>query len=61
VQVADAPGRHEPGTGTLDWGEQLRVLRQLGYTGYWGMEYLPTTETVPSLRQIEELSAQIDG
>lgn len=61
VQVADAPGRHEPGTGTLDWGEQLRVLRQLGYTGYWGMEYLPTTETVASLRQIEELSAEIDG
>jgi hydroxypyruvate isomerase len=60
VQVADAPGRHEPGTGTLDWGHQLGTLRELGYTGYWGMEYTPTVDTIASLRHIEELAAQAD-
>jgi hydroxypyruvate isomerase len=61
VQVADAPGRHEPGTGELDWGHQLGALRDLGYTGFWGMEYTPTIETVASLRHIEELAAQVDS
>lgn len=61
VQVADAPGRHEPGTGTLHWADELSALRQLGYSGYWGMEYLPTTETAASLRHIEALSAEIEA
>lgn len=61
VQAADVPGRHEPGTGILDWSHHLRALRALGYTGYWGMEYTPTTETTSSLRYIEELAASVDA
>ncbi|WP_328475292.1 sugar phosphate isomerase/epimerase [Actinoplanes sp. NBC_00393] len=52
VQIADAPGRGEPGSGSLDWAAQLRVLREAGYRGPIGLEYMPTVDTVTSLRHI---------
>ena len=61
VQVADAPGRHEPGTGSLDWQKQISALRELGYTGVFGMEYQPTTETVASLAEITGIVDAVDG
>ncbi len=61
VQVADAPGRHEPGTGVLDWEAQLRILRNLGYTGYWGMEYLPQSDTITSLMMVEQIAARVEN
>ncbi|MHC6231963.1 hydroxypyruvate isomerase family protein [Arthrobacter sp. MMS24-T111] len=60
VQVADAPGRHEPGTGDLDWEAQFRLLRKLGYAGCWGMEYLPTSKTSSSLAAVERIAARVD-
>jgi hydroxypyruvate isomerase len=47
VQIADAPGRHEPGTGTVDLDRHLRQLEAAGYAGWVGLEYAPlhTTET----------------
>ncbi|MET0494654.1 MAG: TIM barrel protein [Actinoplanes sp.] len=50
VQIADAPGRHEPGTGTLDLAGHLGRLHARGYRGFVGLEYLPAVETVESLR-----------
>jgi hydroxypyruvate isomerase len=47
VQVADAPGRGEPGTGGLDLQRHLRDLEQRGYAGWVGLEYKPTTATTP--------------
>ncbi|NDY91874.1 TIM barrel protein [Ideonella livida] len=49
VQVADFEGRHEPGTGALDWSGLLPLLRQRGYTGSIGLEYLPTLPIDQSL------------
>ena len=49
VQVADMPGRNEPGTGTLDWAETLGALRRLGYDGAIGLEYRPTMPAEQSL------------
>lgn len=49
VQVADHPGRHEPGTGTLELGRFLRELDAVGYTGFVGLEYQPSADTDASL------------
>lgn len=45
VQIADSPGRGEPGTGEIHYPYVLGVLEELGYDGYVGLEYNPTTET----------------
>lgn len=61
VQVAEAPGRHEPGTGAIDWEAQFRILRNLGYTGYWGMEYLPQSDTITSLATVEQIVRRVEN
>ncbi|BDZ44460.1 hypothetical protein GCM10025866_03690 [Naasia aerilata] len=57
VQLADAPGRGEPGTGDLDWTERLGLLRASGYDGPIGLEYYPQTPSAESVRRIAELAA----
>jgi hydroxypyruvate isomerase len=49
VQIADAPGRGEPGSGGLPLDRWLDALEQAGYAGYVGLEYKPTTTTDESL------------
>jgi hydroxypyruvate isomerase len=41
VQVADAPGRHQPGTGTVDVEGCLTALEDVGWSGWVGLEYAP--------------------
>jgi hydroxypyruvate isomerase len=45
VQIADVPGRHEPGTGTIDYRTVFATLDRLGYGGHVGLEYRPRTTT----------------
>ena len=47
VQIADAPGRGEPGSGDLDLQRHLGTLAAAGYAGWVGLEYKPTTATTP--------------
>ncbi len=49
VQVADMPGRNEPGTGTIDWSKVMQTLRDLSYEGALGLEYRPTLPPAESL------------
>jgi hydroxypyruvate isomerase len=49
VQIADAPGRHEPGTGQVPFPAFFARLDALGYTGWVGCEYLPLTTTEAGL------------
>ena len=49
VHIADAPGRHEPGSGTIDYAKVEATLRAIGYEGHLGCEYVPKGETVEGL------------
>jgi hydroxypyruvate isomerase len=49
MQLADNPGRNEPGTGEIDYPWLLRRIDELGYTGWIGCEYKPATSTADSL------------
>lgn len=49
VQIADTPGRGEPGSGDGDIKGMVDALRDGGYQGAFALEYIPTTSTVESL------------
>jgi len=51
VHIADVPGRHEPGTGEIDYTNIYRTLGRLRYDRFIAMEYAPTTDPVASLRK----------
>ena len=54
IHVADVPGRHQPGTGELDYGNIYRTLAQLNYTCTIAMEFYPTGDVVTTLRDARE-------
>jgi hydroxypyruvate isomerase len=54
VQIADHPGRGEPGTGRLDLDRYLSTIAASDYSGYVGLEYIPTTTTIDSLRWLRQ-------
>src|SRR3954471_7029184 len=56
IQIADAPGRGEPGTGEIDYGYLLPKIDELGYDGWVGLEYKPTRATVETLDWMEALA-----
>lgn len=49
VQIADHPGRGEPGSGDLDLDGSLCALQDAGYDGHVALEYRPRTCTAESL------------
>ena len=49
IQIADTPGRHEPGTGEINYAWLLRHIDAIGYDGWIGCEYKPATTTVDGL------------
>ncbi|NNU82895.1 MULTISPECIES: hydroxypyruvate isomerase family protein [unclassified Geobacillus] len=61
VQFADAPGRHEPGTGALPYREMFAFLQKRGYNGAIGLEYIPSRESSESLGWYEEYRRQEGG
>lgn len=54
MQLADNPGRHEPGTGEICYPFLFRLLDEIGYPGWIGCEYHPKAGTRASLRWVEE-------
>ena len=49
IQLADVPGRHEPGTGAIDFPSLFAHIDRVGYDGWIGCEYVPKAGTVPGL------------
>ncbi len=56
VQIADAPGRHEPGTGEIDFLQLFSTLERLGYDGWVGAEYRPAAGTSAGLGWLHALT-----
>jgi hydroxypyruvate isomerase len=54
LQFADAPGRHEPGTGEIDFHSLFDLVDRLGYRGWMGAEYVPTGKTADGLAWAKE-------
>ena len=49
IQIADNPGRHEPGTGEINYSNVFPFIDKLGYAGWIGCEYKPAEETFAGL------------
>jgi len=49
IQFADAPGRHQPGTGQIDFVNLFKAIDASGYQGWFGAEYRPSVSTRDSL------------
>ncbi|HEV2620338.1 MAG TPA: TIM barrel protein [Acidobacteriaceae bacterium] len=58
VHIADVPGRHEPGTGEINYANIYRTLGRLHYSRFIAMEYGPTGDPVASLRKAREDAQQ---
>ncbi len=54
VQIADVPGRHEPGTGEAPVVEFLRQIETDGYEGFVGLEYIPSGRTLDSFAWLDD-------
>lgn len=49
IQIADCPGRHQPGTGETDFKFLLPEIDRMGYPGFVSLEYIPSPDTLSSL------------
>lgn len=57
IQFADNPGRHEPGTGEINFEYVFSALDRMGYSGWVSAEYHPTTTTSESLGWLKPATA----
>jgi len=53
IQIADNPGRHEPGTGEINFTNLFRFVDEAGYGGWIGCEYIPAGKTEDGLQWIK--------
>ncbi len=59
VHIADAPGRHEPGTGAVNWKNVVKHLNDLSYTGYVSFEFYPESTSEKAIEAVKEVLAVI--
>lgn len=58
VHIADVPGRHEPGTGEINYAQIYKALAAAHYDKFIAMEYYPTTDPVASLKKAKQEAQQ---
>ena len=54
--VGDVPGRHEPGTGEINYENVFRAIRQTNYEGFVAMEYVPLRDAMATLAEVRALA-----
>ena len=59
IHIADVPGRHEPGTGEINYGNIYRKLAQLNYRHMVAMEFRPSGDPVATLRAAKMLALSV--
>lgn len=59
IQIADNPGRHQPGTGEINYPFVLAAIDESGYQGYIGLEYVPDGDTQSSLAWIKDFGYKL--
>ena len=60
VHVADVPGRHEPGTGEINYPHVVRALREVGYHGAVAMEAFPQADPIAAMTRFREIFESVD-
>lgn len=55
IQIADVPGRHQPGTGEIDFKALFSTIDDSGYTGWVSLEYVPEGHTAEGFGHLREL------
>ena len=58
IQIADNPGRHEPGTGEINYPYLFAHLDRIGYSGWVGCEYKPAAKTEEGLRWLTAVTGK---
>ena len=61
LHLADVPGRHEPGTGEINFLNVLLSAKRAGYDGYVGLEYVPSGDSLASLEPIKRIIDYVNG
>ena len=60
IHCADVPGRHQPGTGEVNFQNVLLAAKRAGYDGYVGLEYTPRGDSYESLARIREIVEEVN-
>lgn len=55
IQIADVPGRHQPGTGDVDFDRLFRLIDASGYDGWVSLEYIPDGPTEDGFGLLREM------
>jgi hydroxypyruvate isomerase len=55
IHIADVPGRHEPGTGEINYKNIFKQLKNIKYQGFLGFEYEPVKSTIDSLDRVKKI------
>lgn len=59
IQIADNPGRHQPGTGEINYAYLFKEIDALGYQGHIGLEYIPSPNSKSSFTWIQDLGYKL--
>ena len=60
IHIADAPGRHEPGTGVINYKKFFEYLEEIGYEGVVGFELYPEETTEKAVAAIKEAAVTLE-